>query len=329
MKIAVTGGAGYIGSHTVTELLKEGHQVVVLDDLSTGFFEALPSLPDQKLSFHKLNIRDRTHLTSILKSEGVSAIFHFAGKLIAPESVKDPLSFYENNVDGTCSVIQVCRNIGVKNIVFSSSAAVYGEISGTQPVNELHPTNPINPYGSSKLMCEKILMESDSAYEIKSIVLRYFNVAGAAVDGSNGQRSKKAGALVKIAAELATHKRQHIEIFGTDFKTPDGTGIRDYIHVQDLAKAHVCAFNHLLKTQKSEIYNCGYGVGLSVREVLNSMERVSNQKLKILEGKKRLGDPASVVADSSKFKEATGWSPLYNDINIICKSAYEWEQLSP
>ncbi len=329
MTIAVTGGAGYIGSHTVTELLKEGHRVIVIDDLSSGFKEALPPHPSSNFSFYQLNVRDRSGMTDVFKNEKIEAVFHFAGRLIVSESIEDPLSFYENNVDGTCSVLQACRQTGVHHMVFSSSASVYGEVSGSEPINELHPTNPINPYGSSKLMCERILADSDFAYGIKSMTLRYFNVAGAALDNSNGQRSKKAGPLIKVTAELATQKRKQLEIFGSNLPTLDGTGIRDYIHVQDLAKAHVVAFNYLLKTKKSHIFNCGYGVGVSVRQVIKSMEKISNQKLNVIEGKKRLGDPASVVADSSHFKAATGWSPLYNDIDIICKSAYDWERLTP
>lgn len=322
MTIAVTGGAGYIGSHTVQELLKSNFRVVVIDNLSTGFRDSVPL----EVPFFEADVRDTKKLSSIFKTEKVEAVIHFAAKLIVPESIQQPTLYYENNVGGICSLINASKENQISKIVFSSTAAVYGEPPSQKLISETDLTKPINPYGESKLMCEKVLKDSDSAYGIKSICLRYFNVAGAALDCKNGQKTKNATHLIKVASELACGKRNEVQIFGTDYPTEDGTCVRDYIHVVDLAQIHVLALLHLNRSQTSDVFNCGYGEGHSVKKVLTSMEKVAGKKLNISIGPRRIGDPSSLVADNSKLKAKLNWSPQFQNLELICKSAFDWEK---
>ncbi len=323
MNVLVTGGAGYIGSHTVRKLIEAGYTPIVYDNLSTGFRDSLP--PSVLLITG--DIRDRDLLVRTMKEKKVEAVIHFAAKLIVPESVEMPLEYYENNVFGTLKTLEACAQAGVDKFIFSSTAAVYGNPAKV-PVTETSQTGPLNPYGASKLMSEKIIEDFGKTCPFSYVILRYFNVAGAAVEGGNGQRTKDATHLVKVAVEAACGKRAQIEIFGTDYPTADGTGVRDYIHVDDLAVAHVKALEHLKKGGASEIFNVGYGHGYSVRDVLNTVEKVCGKSLNIKESPRRVGDAAAIVADSAKIQTVLGWKPQYNDLELICKTAYEWEKKS-
>jgi len=320
MKVLVTGGAGYIGSHTVQALLVEGHQVVVFDDLSTGFRQAIPNAA----VFIQGNILDTTKLAGCLKEHSVEAVIHFAAKLIVPESLEKPVDYYQNNVGGTVSLAAACKEAGVSKVIFSSTAAVYGEAQSSAPVTETDLCQPINPYGASKLMSERVLQDCDRAFGLRSVCLRYFNVAGAAVDGRNGQRTKNVTHLIQVSAQASLGQRPCVEVFGTDFSTTDGSGVRDYIHVQDLADLHVLALKYLAADGVSSVFNCGYGVGFSVLQVIAAMKRVSGSDFSVKKVSRRAGDPSSLVADSSKIKKTFGWTPKYADLDLICKTALEW-----
>lgn len=321
MRVLVTGGAGYIGSVTVISLLEKGHEVVVYDNLSTGFKEAVPS----KAKLIVGDIRDSAKLNEVLKTEKIDAVIHFAAKLIVPESVERPLDYYDVNVHGGMTLLRACVANNVNRFVFSSTAAVYG--NPTQiPVTEDHPPAPLNPYGLSKRMMEMILADTAIATPLRYIVLRYFNVAGARNDLSVGQRTKGATHLIKVAAEVVCGKRNKIYVFGNDYPTKDGTGVRDYIHVEDLADAHVLALEHLSTHQENLVLNCGYGKGFSVNEVLTVMSKVAGQKLPTEMGPRRAGDAAEIVADSAKLKKVLGWKPRFNDLELICKTALAWEK---
>lgn len=322
MKVLVTGGAGYIGSHTAQVLLERDHQVVVLDNLSTGFQEAIPP----GCEFVQGDIRDTNFVVNLLKSFKIEAVVHFAAKLIVPESIDKPYDYYDNNVNGVLSMVNACRQTGVDKFVFSSTAAVYGETEKQGLINETDPTGPTNPYGASKLMSERILLDSEKPYGLKTVCLRYFNVAGAHPHLQNGQRTKAATHLIKVASEAACGKRASVGIFGTDYKTVDGSGVRDYIHVVDLAQVHALALQYLSDGGSSQIFNCGYGEGFSVKQVLSTMRTVSNVEFKTVEEKRRQGDVASLVADSTKAQKTLKWTPRHNDLNFICKTAYEWEK---
>ncbi len=322
MKVLVTGGAGYIGSQTSQKLLEAGHSVVVYDNLSTGFKNAIPEGAD----FVFGDVRDRLMLSRIMKDKAIEAVIHFAAKLIVPESIEKPADYYENNTLGVVALTQACIENNISKIVFSSTAAVYGNANhGAQMICENAKTEPINPYGYSKLMAEQILFDCEKAYGIKTVSLRYFNVAGAALDGKNGQRTKNATHLIKVASESACGKRPTLDLFGTDYPTQDGTCVRDYIHVEDLADLHVLALNYLVAGGRSEVFNCGYGKGFSVREVIRAVKKVSGVDFAVDEKPRRPGDAASLVADSSKVQRAFGWSPTRNNIELICRSAYQWE----
>ena len=321
MRVLVTGGAGYIGSVTTASLLERGHEVVVYDNLSTGFKEAVPS----KAKLIVGDIRDSAKLNEVFKSEKIDAVIHFAAKLIVPESVERPLDYYDVNVHGGVTLLQACVTNNVNRFVFSSTAAVYGNPKNT-PVMESEPTAPLNPYGASKRMMEMILADTAIATPLRYIVLRYFNVAGAKEDLSVGQRTKGATHLVKVAAEVACGKREKIYVFGNDYPTKDGTGVRDYIHVEDLADAHALALEHLNAHQENLVLNCGYGKGFSVKEVLSVMEKVAGKKLPVTTGPRRAGDAAEVVADSSRLKKMLSWTPRYDNLELICKTAFEWEK---
>lgn len=321
-KILVTGGAGYIGSHTTNALIESGFDVVIVDDLSTGF----KKLIHPKAKFYQASVLNADIIAKILKEESISGVIHFAAKIIVPESIAKPIEYYKNNTMGVLTVLEACKLSGVKSFVFSSTAAVYGNAS-MELITESNPTAPINPYGFSKLFSEQIIRDSELEFGLKSVILRYFNVAGASASMQYGQLSKTATHLIKIASETACGKRDSMQITGTDYPTPDGTGVRDYIHVEDLAYIHVLAMKHLLSSGSSEIFNCGYGHGFSVREVIDTVRKVSGVNFKATESARRSGDAAQLVADSSKVRRVLGWSPKRDNLELICKSAYLFEKL--
>ncbi len=324
MRILVTGGAGYIGSHVVKQLgERTEHEITVLDNLVTGFKDSI-----LYGEFVDLDLSDFEGVERVFKAGNFDAVIHFAASLIVPESVSDPLKYYLNNTANTANLIRNCVRYGVGNFIFSSTAAVYGEPSPEEiPIDEKAQTAPINPYGTSKLMSEWILRDSAKAYEdFNYVALRYFNVAGASVDGKIGQSTKNATHLIKVAAETALGKREKMFVFGDDYPTPDGTCIRDYIHVEDLASAHLDALSYLQKEKRSNIFNCGYGHGFSVKEVLDTMKAVSGVDFAVEIAPRREGDPAALVSDNTKIREKMGWKPKYDDLSLICKTALEWEK---
>lgn len=319
-KILVTGGAGYIGSHTVKKLGEAGYEVVVYDNLSTGSAKAIVY---GELIQGELN--DVERLTQVFAQHTFDAVLHFAASISVPESLSKPLVYYCNNTCNVVNLLQCCQKFNVNQFVFSSTAAVYGEIQ-EYPVRESSPTLPINPYGKSKLMSETIIRDYAQASALKYVILRYFNVAGADSSGQIGQMGKKAAHLIKVGCDAALGIRPSASIYGTDYPTPDGTGIRDYIHVEDLAAAHVDALNYLKQEQTSQILNCGYGTGYSVREVLSKIKEISGVDFPIIETPRREGDPACVVASGDKIRQIIGWQPQYNSLNEIVSSALAWEQ---
>src|SRR3954471_6080156 len=318
--VLVTGGAGYIGSHTVLQLIARGERVVVLDDLSTGFRQAARDVP-----LVIGNVGDRKITDALLAEHKVDTIIHFAAHTIVPESVSDPLKYYGNNTCSTRSLLAAAANAGVKNIVFSSTAAVYG-IPESGLASEDTLTAPINPYGTSKLMSEWMLRDLCAATSMRYVALRYFNVDGSDPQGRIGQSTRKATLLIKVACEAAVGKRPFLSVFGTDYPTPDGTGVRDYIHVEDLATAHVNALSYLRDGGKSLVANCGYGHGYSVREVISSVEKIAGIKLPVREEARRAGDPPSLVAKAEKVRQVLGWTPKLDDIDTIVRSSLEWER---
>jgi UDP-glucose 4-epimerase len=327
MKILVNGGAGYIGSHVVKLLGEEGkHEITVVDNLVTGFKDAV-----LYGDFVKLDLSDYDAVDKLFEERGFDAVIHFAASLVVPESVEDPLKYYMNNTANTTNVIRSCIKHGVNKFIFSSTAATYGEPSAEFiPVKENTPTNPINPYGSSKLMSETVLKDTAFAFDdFKYIALRYFNVAGASVDGKIGQSTKGATHLIKVAAETACGKREKMFVFGDDYDTEDGTCIRDYIHVEDLALAHLKALEYLNEGNDSDIFNCGYGHGFSVLEVLETMRKVSGVDFRADIKERRAGDPSILISDNTKIKEVMGWEPKYDDLELICKTALDWEKKLP
>lgn len=318
--ILVTGGAGYIGSHVVRQLREAGERVVVLDDLSTGFREAVLDAP-----LVVGQVGDEALVERVLAEHAVGTVMHFAARTIVPESVADPLRYYGNNTAQTRSLLDRCVKAGVKHFVFSSTAAVYG-VPGDGRVREDSPTQPINPYGSSKLMSEWMLRDLDAIGALRHVVLRYFNVAGSDPQARIGQSTKNATLLFKVACEVALGRRAQLSVFGSDYPTPDGTGVRDYIHVEDLAAAHLQALDYLRRGGASTTLNCGYGHGYSVREVIAAVERAHGAPLAVLEQPRRAGDPPSLVADASRAGEVLGWRPRYDDIDLIARTALAWER---
>lgn len=318
--ILITGGAGYIGSHTARQLGEAGERLITLDNLSTGFREAV--------LYGELVVGDtgdQALVSRVLKEHDIDTVLHFAAHTVVPESVEDPLKYYGNNTCNTRSMLQCCAEAGVENFIFSSTAAVYGTPeSGI--AHEDTPTSPINPYGTSKLMSEWMLRDLSAATDMKHVILRYFNVAGCDPEGRIGQATPNATLLTKVACEAAVGKRDAVYIYGTDYPTPDGTGVRDYIHVEDLAAAHVKAIEHLRKGGDSAILNCGYGHGFSVREMLQAVEKAGNIKLNIIEADRRAGDPPALIAGAEKVREVLGWSPAYDDLSVIASSALNWEK---
>lgn len=320
--VLVTGGAGYIGSHAVLALKDAGHHPVVIDNLTTGFRWALPD----DVPFHQGDIENESLVARIIAEHRINAIMHFAGSIIVPESVENPLKYYRNNTANSRSLIQSAITGGVKHFIFSSTAATYG-IPETSPVSESTPTLPINPYGLSKLMTEHMLRDVAAAHDFNYCALRYFNVAGADPQGRTGQSTAGATHLIKVAVETALGKRSHVSVFGTDYDTDDGTGVRDYIHVSDLATAHVIALENLFEDPaRSHVLNCGYGHGYSVLQVLDAVDRVTNLQIeRKLEGR-RAGDPDALISDNREIKSRFGWRPQYDDLDTIVGHALQWER---
>ncbi|MDH4106801.1 MAG: UDP-glucose 4-epimerase GalE [Gammaproteobacteria bacterium] len=318
--ILVTGGAGYIGSHVVRQLGEQGETVVTLDNLSTGFRDAVTS--------GELIVGDTGDAALLEKIFGLHAIdtvMHFAAHTVVPESVANPLKYYRNNTACSRTLLELCQKHGVRHIVFSSTAAVYGIPEGGRAAEDA-PTRPINPYGTSKLMTEWMLRDLAAAGGPRYVALRYFNVAGCEPSGIIGQSTPKATLLVKVACEAATGRRDHVSIFGTDYTTPDGTGVRDYIHVEDLAKAHLDALRYLRAGGDPQTLNCGYGHGYSVRQVLDAVARASGAPLKVVEEPRRAGDPPSLVAVAERVREVLGWEPRYDDLDTIVRTSLAWER---
>jgi UDP-glucose 4-epimerase len=317
--ILVTGGAGYIGSHVVLQLRERGESVVVLDDLSRGFRQSVGDTP-----LIVGDVGDRQLVSGLLRDHGVDTVMHFAAFTIVPESVRDPLKYYANNVGGTRNLLQCCAESAVRHFVFSSSAAVYGTPTSDLAAED-SPTVPINPYGTSKLVSEWMLRDLAAATDVRYVALRYFNVAGSDCAGRIGQATRGATLLIKVASEASVGKRPHVSIFGTDYPTPDGTGIRDYIHVEDLARAHLAALDYLRREGASAVLNCGYGHGYSVRQVLDSVQHVAGRRLTIREEARREGDPPILVAKADRIRAVLDWTPKLDDLDTIVRTSLAWE----
>lgn len=308
----------------MVHLLKsQGREAIVLDNLYSGHRWAVPA----GVELVEGDIADQALVAGLIKKHGIRSVIHFAAHLAVEESVREPIMYYRNNVAGSMNLIDACARNGVEHFIFSSTCALYGS-PDKNPIREDFPTAPNSPYGSTKLMTEAILrdVEASGKFALRSVALRYFNVAGARVSGGLGQATPKATQLVKLAAEAACGKRAKLYLFGTDYPTPDGTCVRDYIHVDDLAEAHLLALEYLQKGGKSDIFNCGYGRGYSVRDVIASMKRVSGVDFAVEERPRRAGDAVAVWADPAKVKKALGWKPKYEDLDLICRTAYEWEK---
>jgi UDP-glucose 4-epimerase len=319
-QILVTGGAGYIGSHTVKQLGEAGYDPIVYDNLSTG---VVTSLSYGKLVLGDLN--DPKFLAQLFSKYQFDAVIHFAASISVPDSVVDPLGYYSNNTVNALNLLECCRAFGVNKLIFSSTAAVYGQ-PDTDRITEDTQPQPLNPYGMSKLMSERIIQDYAKASNLKYVILRYFNVAGAEIGGRLGQSGKKASHLIKVACDAALGRRPSVDIFGTDFPTADGTGVRDYIHVDDLACAHLNALAYLDAGERSQILNCGYGQGYSVREVINKVKEISGSDFAVIESPRRAGDPASVVAANDRIRDILNWQPHHQDLDTIIGTALAWEQ---
>jgi UDP-glucose 4-epimerase len=323
MRLLITGGAGYIGSHVVKALGQLGHELIIYDNLSTGHRQAL--------TYGELvegDLAELDKLDALFKQQRFDGVLHFAGSIVVPESVAQPLKYYQNNTLNSHQLISLCLKHGVDKFIFSSTAAVYG-MPESGVCSEETSTNPINPYGQSKLMTEQMLRDVAASSSLRYVALRYFNVSGADPEGQIGQSFPQATHLIKVACETACGKRQQMEIFGSDYPTPDGTCVRDYIHVSDLALAHVKALEYLAQGGKSEVLNCGYGHGFSVKEVLERVKKVSGRELRVLSSPRRPGDPASLTAKVERIHRVIGWRPQFDDLDLIIRSAYEWEQRRP
>lgn len=320
--VLVTGGAGYIGSHAVLALVDAGWPVAVIDNLSTGFTFAIPD----GVPLYEGDIEDAALLARIFAEQGTQAIMHFAGSIIVPESVENPLKYYHNNTGKSRALISAAVAAEVPHFIFSSTAATYG-MPETSPITEDIPKAPINPYGTSKLMTEQMLADTAAAHDLNYCALRYFNVAGADPQGRSGQSTAGATHLIKVACEAALGKREHVAVFGTDYDTADGTGVRDYIHVSDLAAAHVLALEALIaEPERSLTMNCGYGRGFSVLEVLDAVDRVTNMTLDRRMQPRRAGDPGALVSDPARIRATLPWQPKHADLDEIIAHALQWER---
>jgi len=321
MAVLVTGGAGYIGSHMVLELLRRGERVVVLDNLSTGHAWAVAEGAELVVG----DIADGPLVSHLLADHSVDAIIHFAGSIIVPESVENPLKYYDNNTTRSRSLIETAVAAGVENFIFSSTAAVYG-LPNVNPVPETTPCAPISPYGTSKMMTELMLTDVAAAHPLRYVALRYFNVAGADPEGRAGQSSPTATHLIKMACLAALGQRSHLTVFGNDYDTPDGTGVRDYIHVTDLTAAHGLALDYLRAGGTSQVLNCGYGNGSSVLNVIDAVQRVSGVNFPVEHGPRRAGDPPSLIARAERIRDMLGWEPAWNDLDTMVTHALAWER---
>ena len=320
MSVLVTGGAGYIGSHMVLKLLDTGEDVVVLDNLSTGFRWAVPS--DARLMVG--DVSDQELVKSIIDAHRVEAIIHFAGSIVVPDSISDPLGYYKNNTVKSRALIEAAVQAGVEHFIFSSTAAVYG-LPEVNPVAEDCALRPISPYGTSKLMTELMLADTANAHQLNYVALRYFNVAGADPEGRTGQATPRATHLIKVACETALGARNHMDVYGTDYDTVDGTCVRDYIHVSDLAEAHMAALAHLRSGGSSDVFNCGYGSGYSVLDVIAAVKKISGVDFEVRMTDRRPGDPEALIAQADKIRDALGWKPQLEDLKTIVRHALTWE----
>jgi UDP-glucose 4-epimerase len=321
MTILVTGGAGYIGSHMAYMLADAGEHVIVLDNLSTGFEWAVP----KGVPLVAGETGDQSRVAALIAEHRVDTIIHFAASIVVPDSVRDPLGYYQNNTVSSRALLEVAVNSGVRRFIFSSTAAVYGNPDSV-PVGEDAALAPMSPYGNSKLMTEMMLKDVGAAYDLTYVILRYFNVAGADPAKRTGQSTVGATHLIKVAVEAALGMRPKLDVYGTDYNTPDGTCIRDYIHVTDLAGAHMAALTHLRSGGGSATFNCGYGHGYSVLEVVDSVKRVSGRDFKAAMAPRRPGDPATIVADSARIRAQLGWAPRFDNLDTIVEHALEWER---
>ena len=322
MSVLVTGGAGYIGSHMVLALTDQGEDVVVLDNLSTGYWWAIS--PKAKLI--EGDIGDEALLNRVMADNRFDAVIHFAGSIVVPDSVSDPLGYYLNNTVKSRALMAQAVKAKIPRFIFSSTAAVYGNPQGDGPVFETAAPQPISPYGSSKLMTEWMLRDAHAAHGLQYVALRYFNVAGADPEGRTGQSTPRATHLIKVACQTALGQRDHMDVFGSDYATPDGTCLRDYIHVSDLISAHVDALGHLRRGGDSGIFNCGYGKGYSVLDVIKAVERAHGSPFKVNMVGRRAGDPAAIVAGAERVREVLGWQPKHEDLDFIVASALDWER---
>lgn len=325
MKILVLGGAGYIGSHTVYRLIEQGHKVVVFDNFETGYYEAIH--PDAEV--YEGDLRNRADIDNVFDEESdIDAVIHFAANSLVGESMVKPLKYYDNNICGTKVLLESMVAHNINRIVFSSTAATYGEPVHT-PILENDPTNPTNCYGETKRAMERMFYWTEQAHGMKYVSLRYFNACGAHISGKIGEAHNPESHLIPIILQTANGTRDHISVFGTDYDTPDGTCIRDYIHVTDLAQAHILAVEYLISGGESDIFNLGNGVGFSVKEVIETAKKVTGKEIKVLEENRRAGDPAVLIASSEKAKKVLGWNPQYNELSTIIETAWKWHSTHP
>jgi len=332
LNILVTGGAGYIGSHVVKQLSLDNNTVVtVVDSMCGGYFDSVSVLkkhfkPASRFTFHKLDLSNNSAIEKLFSESDFDAVIHFAAHLQVGESVHNPLKYYMNNTVNTTQLVSLCIKYGVNKFIFSSTAAVYGE-PDIVPIPETAIKKPINPYGMSKMMSESVIADTAKAHkDFKYVILRYFNVAGADAGGEIGECHVPETHLIPLIIHAAIGKRKRISLFGDDYKTPDGSCIRDYVHVEDLASAHIKALAYISVKNKSNVFNCGYGVGYSVKEVISTIKNLSGVDFKVDIVERRAGDPAELIADNSKIVNEMGWAPEFNNLKLICKSALNWEQ---